>query len=73
VAEFCSWVPYCWSDGGGVVGGCAHDQEFAGGGDVGEALCHWVAGPGIGGAAGAADIIEGGGAPGIGGALIDGG
>ncbi len=56
-----------------MVGGCAHDQEFAGGGDVGEALCHWVAGPGIGGAAGAADIIEGGGAPGIGGALIDGG
>lgn len=50
--------------------GCAHDQEFAGGADVGEALCHWVAGPGMGGAA----VMVGGGIPpGIGGALMVGG
>lgn len=65
-------MPYCWSDGGGVVDGCAQDQELVGGAEVGRALCHWVAGPGNCGPAGAADIM-GGGAPGIGGALIDGG
>lgn len=62
-------MPYCWSEGGWVAGGCDHDHEL--GGAVGLALCHCVAGPGMGGALGGmpADC----GVPGSGGALTVGG
>ena len=53
-----------------MVDGCDHDHELAGGAVVGEALCHWVAGPGIGCWGGS---VGGGVVPGIGGAETVGG